>query len=351
MGPSTLTGSTVRAAGTTGVLLVVGIVARLLAFVRDQLIAFRFGNNVATDTYYAAQTLPNLLFGNLGSALSVALVPVLARLRARESGYPQAFCATLFALAGAASLGLAVMGYLLAEQAASLVAAGVRGDQRLLMVELTRFAFLGGPLLVVGSLLGAYLISLERFLAPALAQVAMNFVVATGLTLMQPGIHIRYLMLLTVCGYAATVFVVLVDFLRVRGFAGWSIDWRHPGLSESLAMVFPILMGAFVSQAYSVVKRRLSSGLGEGSISALSLSLRLMEIPVVLVGTAVSTALFPGSAALGAAGNLAALGRLIGGATQLTVLALLPVAFGAVALSVPVVRLLFERGHSVLKTP
>jgi putative peptidoglycan lipid II flippase len=55
-------------ARAAGVILAISIIGRLLGFVREQVIAARFGTSMYTDAYIMAFTLPNLIYVIIGGS-------------------------------------------------------------------------------------------------------------------------------------------------------------------------------------------------------------------------------------------------------------------------------------------
>ena len=57
-------------------IMVLNVLGMLLGFVREQVIAARFGTSMLTDSYIMAFTLPNLIYVIIGGALATAFIPV-----------------------------------------------------------------------------------------------------------------------------------------------------------------------------------------------------------------------------------------------------------------------------------
>ena len=50
--------------------------SKILGFVREQVIAWRFGASALVDSYVAAWAVPTILSGIIGGAIAVAFLPV-----------------------------------------------------------------------------------------------------------------------------------------------------------------------------------------------------------------------------------------------------------------------------------
>ncbi len=59
------------------------LISKGLGFVREVLIASKYGSGVETDTYFIAMTATIIIMGTLGSALNTTLIPIFSEIRGR----------------------------------------------------------------------------------------------------------------------------------------------------------------------------------------------------------------------------------------------------------------------------
>src|SRR5690554_4034040 len=59
------------------------LISKGLGFLREVMIASRYGSGVETDTYFVAMTATVIIMGTLGSALNTTLIPIFSEIRAR----------------------------------------------------------------------------------------------------------------------------------------------------------------------------------------------------------------------------------------------------------------------------
>src|SRR5262245_29885953 len=121
------------------------LLSRILGFARDMVVALAFGAGGATDAFFVAYRIPNMLRRLLGEgALSAALVPVVTEYATRREGAEAT--RMLRAVLGATVLVLAVatlVGLALAPWAVRVMAPGFARDpnQEVLASSLTRVMF------------------------------------------------------------------------------------------------------------------------------------------------------------------------------------------------------------------
>ena len=173
------------------------LLSRVLGFVRDLLLARLFGADAATDAFFVAFRVPNLLRRLFAEgALALALVPTLAaRREIAGTAAVRALHAALTGTLGALLLGLALLGMLGAPALIVLFAPGFVADpaQHALAADLLRlmlpYLFFVGPIALGGAALNAC----DRFGVPALTPALLNVtLIVCALWLaprLVPGLH------------------------------------------------------------------------------------------------------------------------------------------------------------------
>lgn len=79
--------------------------SKFLGFIRETLIAAKFGAGIKTDTFFIAITVTGLVTGLIGTAVKTTFVPVLSEVEAREGKGGKiahtVFCKYFFPVGGA----------------------------------------------------------------------------------------------------------------------------------------------------------------------------------------------------------------------------------------------------------
>jgi putative peptidoglycan lipid II flippase len=154
------------------------LLSRVLGFIRDMIVAHVFGANAATDAFFVAFKVPNLmrrLFAE--GAFSAALVPVLHDYR-RNRGFDalRRFVDDVAGTLGLVLLLITVLGMLTAPLLVLAFAPGFAGDteQHLLASDMLRLVM--PYLLFIGltAFAGGILNTYERFGVPAFTPVLLN---------------------------------------------------------------------------------------------------------------------------------------------------------------------------------
>ena len=326
------------------------LVSRILGFARDFLIARVFGAGLATDAFFVAFRIPNLLRRLFAEgAFSQAFVPILAEYRNRQSpeetrGLVDAVGTVLFlVLLAAAALGVAAAPVIL-----YLSAPGFASDPAkfALTVDLLRITFPYIVFISLVALAAGVLNTWSRFAVPAFTPVLLNLsFIGAALFLAD-----RFDPPVLALGWAVFAGGVLqlafqIPFLaRIGMLPRWRLDWRHPGVRRVLTLMAPAVFGVSVSQVSLLVNTIFASFLVTGSVSWLYYADRLMEFPAGVLGVALGTILLPSLSKHHASGEPAEYSRLLDWGLRLTLMLALPAAVALAVLALPLIATLFHYG-------
>ena len=336
--------------GALGAIGAATLTSRVLGFARDMLVALVFGAGPVTDAFFVAFRIPNILRRLLAEgALSTAVIPVFSDYAVNRSR--EDLVRMLRAVLAGALLVLGVttlLGVLSAPWLLSLIAPGFNEPtQRGLAVLLTRVMF--PYLLLVG--LAAFamgvLNSQGRFFAAALGPAVVNVgmivaVLALARHLQPPIVSLAIGVLV---GGVGQLLVQLPSLSALGLLVSPSRELRHPALKRVVQLLLPAVIGLASVQVMVFVNTLLASLLPAGSISFLYYADRVMEFPLGVFGIALASASLPAMSRLAAAGDLRGVAATLNFALRLAIYVSAPATVGLVVLSVPITRVLFERGR------
>ncbi|MDR1941898.1 MAG: murein biosynthesis integral membrane protein MurJ [Endomicrobium sp.] len=343
------------------------VLSRILGYIRDMLVANLFGAGMFADAFYAAFRIPNLFRRLLGEgSFSAAFVPVFSRyLHAKEKSETQKFLNAVFTALLAALLIISILGMLFAPFLVKIIAWGFTDDpeKMSLTIELTRLMFPFICFICIAAFLLAVLNTLHSFFLPAFAPSALSmseifYILAIAPALISTN-QIKGLALSVIAGGALHFFI---QYPKLKSL-GWSLKlsfktvektdagreeilpfYKHPGIKRIAFLMIPSVIGLSVDQINSFVDTICGSFLASGSITALYYSNRLMQLPLAIFGLALATVSLPAFSKAYAVGDMRTFKDSLNYSARFSIFALLPAAAGLIAIGLPCVRLLFERG-------
>ncbi len=326
------------------------LLSRLLGFVRDFVIARAFGAGLATDAFFVAFKLPNLLRRLFAEgAFSQAFVPILGEYKNRrgeeEARHLVDRVATLLFLILTLVTALGVAGapilvYISAPGFAS------EAEKFELTVTLTRITFPYILFMSLVALSGGILNTWSRFALPAFTPVLLN-VSFIALALFatpwfdQPALVLGWAVFV---GGVLQLGLQLPALLRIGMLPRFRFDWKDEGVRRILRLMAPAVLGVSVSQVSLLINTVFASFLQSGSVSWLYYADRLMEFPSGLLGAALGTILLPSLAKYHADGKGEDYARLLDWGLRLCLLLTLPAALALAILGVPLIATLFHHG-------
>ena len=141
-------------------------------------------------------------------------------------------------------------------------------------------------------------------------------------------------------------FAVQIPALRRVGVKyTFSFDYRDKGFRQIMILMIPVLAGLGVVQFNLFITQNLSSGLGAGTISALNLAQKIMNLPIGIFAVSIATAIFPTMTALTARGELEMFKRSSSLGLRAIFLVTIPASLGLMAIGEPLIKLLFQQGE------
>ncbi len=326
------------------------LLSRVLGLVRDIVIARYFGVSIATDAFFTANRIPNMLRRFFAEgAFSQGFVPVMGRYRERHS--QDEAKALIDAVAGTFGLALFVVtlaGVVAAPVLVAIVAPGFIGDDgRFELASLMlRFTF---PYLLFVSLTafaGGILNTYGKFGAPAFTPVILNivliaFAILVAPQLEEPGMALAYGVFIAGLVQLAFQLPFLAGIKAIP-----RPRWRpaHEGVRRIGRLMVPAIFGSSVAQINVLLGGVIASLLGVGKISLLYYSDRLMEFPLGLFGIALATVTLPTLSRQHAAGSTEGFTRTLDWSMKLVVLIATPSAIGLIVLAEPLIATMFYGG-------
>ena len=339
-----------KAAGLMAGLL---LISKGLGFIRDWMILTVYGASGATDAYFAAVQLPQaslILLGGLGGPFYTATVSVFARLLPTEDDSDKQkarkLASTFLTLTGLAFTGLSVLAFFFAQP---IMTALLPGSPDSLINASAEQLRIMSPVILIGGLVGIFyglLNVLHVYIWPALSPAAMSLVMISLLWLAPSGVGGELLAWSTLGGAGLQLLLQLPSFLR----SGLSLrpalmDWGSTELKAIGELLFPAMLGTTIGQLTTFVDMAFAACLQEGGWSAVTLSNRLMQLPIGVLQTALLVPLFPRLSALAAEGKTDELARNFRlGVGALWVVSV-PILVVLLFFAEPLIKVIFEHGQ------
>ena len=324
--------------------------SRVLGFARDAIVARVFGAGMATDAFFVAFKLPNLLRRIFAEgAFSQAFVPILAEYKSKQG--EEATQIFVSYVSGLLTLVLALVtfaGMLAAPWVIYVTAPGFAdtADKFALTTALLRVTFPYIMLISLASLAGAILNTWNRFSVPAFAPTLLNISMLGFALFAAPHFHppIMALAWAVVVGGVLQLGYQLPHLKKIGMLVLPRINLKDAGVWRVMRQMGPAILGVSVSQISLIINTIFASFLVSGSVSWMYYADRLMEFPSGVLGVALGTILLPSLAKSFSSGNHDEYSRLMDWGLRLCFLLALPCSVALGILSGPLTSALFQYG-------
>ena len=344
--------SVVRSARTVS-LAVLG--SRVLGLVREMVLAALFGPHMEFDAFITAFRIPNLLRDLFAEgALSAAFVTTFSQ-KLEKEGDKAAFRLANLVLNGlfvVLSI-ITLLGILAAPWLVRFIAPGFAAipGKLELTTRLTQIMFPFLLMVAMAALAMGMLNAKHRFGVPASASMMFNIGSLIGSVGLAYWFDPKFgaaamtgVALGTLIGGAAQ-WLVQVPTLHAVGYRYEPIlDWHDEGFRRVIRLLGPSILGAAAVQINVFVDNWFASFFGNGAVTWLNCSFRLMQFPIGIFGVALGVATLPTASAHIARGEMDEFRKVLGRSIRLAFFLCIPAACGLALLAGPIIAVVYQHG-------
>ena len=342
-----------KAAGQIGLLV---LLSRVLGFLRDAIIAAKFGQNEITSAYLYAFTLPDTLWNLVaGGAFFAAFVPVITEYytqgKDRDAQRTYDTVTTLVAIVLTIAIVPAwifarvILEHFLAPGFTNYAVVGGHVVHPLDMaVHMTRIVLPCQYFFFLGTLMMGMLQARKQFLFPAWAPVIYNAgIIVVGLALSR-WLGISAFSWGAVLGASVgSFFLQWVAVRRIGVRFQPCLDLSHPGVRQAGRLVLPVLLGVGLPQASQIVNGMFVAHFGAAK-TILEFSNRLMSLPLGIFGQAIGIVALPTLKEQATQGDMTAFRRTLNYGIRLALFLTVPTSVLMILLAKPILTIVYQRG-------
>jgi putative peptidoglycan lipid II flippase len=343
---------------SASIISLVTVVSRILGYVRDQRITLLLGTTLSADSFVLAYRIPNLFRRLVGEGTAgAAFIPVFTTyMRDRTTEEVWGFANRLFWTVALVLAIVIVLGMIFSP--AVIQTFTFSGDNATSWDEaitLNRIIFPYLFFLGLTALGMGILNSFHNFAIPASTTVVLNFTIIVFSTALvwhyfhSPAVSLAVGVLVG----GALQFLVLVPQLVKRGMRfDFGISFAHSGIRSVARLLFPRFFGLGIAQINFFVDTFFANApkMPRGSLTALYVADRVMELVLGGYAIAVATAILPMMSHQAAANDYEGLKRTFTFALRIVAYITIPAAVGLMILREPIIRMLFQHGQFVAES-
>lgn len=258
------------------------------------------------DAYTVAFTIPDFMFFILVSgALSVTFIPVFNQ-RMADNNKKSAWelSTSLLNFMALLTLVTSVLIIIFAEPLVHyVVGPGLDESSRALAVSMMRVIAINPFLFAIASVISSMQQAVGRFTFFAMAPAVYNIGIIIGIMIFTDGINIfgHQIFAGGIMGVAlgvvlGSVMQLLISCIGLFGMGfdyNFKIYWKNRGFRKVLSLLPARSLDQGIDYVNSIVETNLASRMAAGTIRAYQQASALSNMPINLIGVAISTAAFP----------------------------------------------------------
>ncbi len=284
------------------------LISALLGLFRDRLLNSYYLGTYPTgiDAYTAAFTIPDFMFFILTSgALAVSFIPVFnQRLTTGNKKSAWELSSSLLNLLAILTLITSVLIMIFADPLIRyIVSPGLDESGMILAINMTRVIAINPFLFSIATVLTSIQQAVGRFVFYAFAPAIYNVGIIIGITWFTGGINlfgvqifdggIMGVALGVILGAVMQLIVSLIGLFGLGFDYEFKIKWKNQGFRTILKLLPPRSLDQGIDYVNSIVNTNLSSRMGAGAVRSFNQASALHQMPISLIGVAISTAFFP----------------------------------------------------------
>ena len=335
---------------SASIISLVTIASRILGFVRDQRVFFLLGTGPVSDALFLAYRIPNLFRRLVAEgAMTASFIPVFTsymREHKREDVWD--FANKLFWTLALVVAVVTVFGMIFSPFVVHIFGgANVNATQA---VELNRIIFPYLFFVALAALAMGILNCFHMFGLPAATPVILNVstiaftIAAVWKYFKDPVTSIAVGMLVG----GVLQFLIQVPALVQKGMTfNFGISFTHPAIRNVARLMIPRLFGIGIGQINLLIDTRFATAaiMPAGSLAALYLADRVMELVLGGYAIAVATAILPMMSHQAAANDYSGLKKTLTFSVRIVAFITIPAMLGLMILREPIIRVLFQHGQ------
>jgi putative peptidoglycan lipid II flippase len=273
-------------------------IGQALGFLRTKLVNGNFPivGPHSTDAYFAAFNIPDFFFFTLSAgALGVAFMPILSdRL---HKGSLKSVWEISASLMNFLAIIMFMVGIIILVFAKPLISHVVAPDltpaQLHNAVIIMRLLAFNPLLFTISGILTSVQQTMGRFFFYAIAPLFYNSSIILSIFIFKHNIGLIGLGIGALIGAVLQLIIIAIGAMKLNYRWHPGIMWRSPDFRTVLRNLPPRSLDQGMDQIENIVETHIASGLGSGNISLYNNAYTLSTAPILLLGTAISTAAFP----------------------------------------------------------
>ncbi len=258
--------------------------AKILALLRDRLLASNFGAGKTLDIYYASFRIPDFLYVfSLFLVSATALIPLFLDKKEKSFDESRLFLNGVFSVFFFLMCLSCVAVYFLIPYLSSFIAPGFSAGDRDFLIKLSRILLLSPFLLGLSNLVSSVTQSFKRFFVYAMSGILYNVGIILGVVVFYPALGLKGVVWGVALGALFHFAIQIPSLLQLGYFPRFTLNIHWADIKKVIYLSFPRTLGLTTNQLVSTVITSMASFLAACSIAVFKRAINLEAILLVVI--------------------------------------------------------------------
>lgn len=319
------------------------VLAKILGYAEKIVLAYKLGTDYKTDIYTFVLSVVMSVYIFFREVIEPGFLYVFLKALKNDDekgawGFFNRFGFLIITITAV----LSAIIFIYAENIINVLAPGFYGVKHYTAVKLLKYAFPATILLSLSALTNITLNGQNRFVLPALGDLAFKLVVLIAVVTLFKYIGIYSLVYGLLLGSFSKL--LIHSLVIYKNYSFRNINDNKTNYNDAWNLTWPLLIGVFFSQISTIVDNIFASLMKEGVIAALSYSKKIIELPILLFPYILSIVIFPYFSQLSIAKEKDKLSELLVCTLAWVIVVFVPISVFFNMFSYEIVEIVFQRG-------
>lgn len=328
------------------IIIILTIIGKILAFVRDALIASKFGMSYATDIYMFSLGVVYLLT-TISYGLTTTFIPIHSDfIEKKDKEERNRFVNNVTNVTTIYTTVIIVIGIVFAYFIVMIFAPGFKANPKVFSdsVYITRIMLLSLVFVSLQSVFTGVLQAHNEFFEPSAMATISNIVYIFYLVFFAKQFGIVGFAWATVLAFFAQ-FAINVPKYKMLGYGYRPVlDFKDESLKRLIILMIPVIISTSTAQLSLFANRFFATTIYEGAVSALDFANKLNSLVYEVFAVAISMVVYPSLSSFIAKDNKLEYKKSLIRAVNIILLIMVPAAVAMAILRVPIISIIFKRG-------
>lgn len=319
------------------------LVSKVLALIREIVLAYAYGTSVTADAYTLVQSLVTTLEG-IFMAATLAFMPVYQIYKLRNNTEKKEFLDSVYTILTVITCLAALLCLLSGDLIFKLLSPGLDKETYAISVNIFKILVFAIPTTFLVSMQGQHLRCESSLLLPAVVSIPAHILVIISFLYIAPISGINGVCICFVLGLVIQMILQHIALIKKLYHFKLCFAWRNKGVQQIILLTLPMTVSGSIENLTSLVSKIFASNLSVGAISTLNYANKLALMVISLLAAGPVTIYYTKMSELYAVKKHSDLTRYFVNCINITNMIIIPLSIGMITLRVPIIQLFFERG-------